>query len=70
MKDILILLRLLKKLEEIELSMKKSNMIEHTFILSNDNKIEKTQKIALPKEVSDKAIREVMKWQMKSQKQN
>ena len=67
----LILLHLLKKFSDLRKGVIKScDMIEHTFILMQDKQVKKIRKIALPKEISDEAIKGVMNWQKKQLKQN
>ena len=68
--DTIILLYILYQLMALRNSMlKKSDMIEHTFIVKN-NGISKIRKISLPKDVPDKVIRKVAEWQKKTLKLN
>ena len=68
--DTIILLYILYQLMALRNGMlKKSDMIEHTFIVEN-NGIRKIQKISLPKDVPDKVIRKVAEWQKKTLKLN
>ena len=71
MNNILELLYLLKELDGLhKCFLKKNNMQEHTFIVTQDKEILKTNKIDLPNNVSDEAIKGVMIWQKKGLKQN
>ena len=71
MNNIFELLYLLKKLDGLhKCFLKNSNMQEHTFIVTQDKEILKINKVVLPNNVSDEAIKGVMRWQKKDPKQN